>query len=292
MWDSFLDATIDSAKIFVLAFVFYFVFSFFEGKIARFLERRRKLGPLIGSLVGSVPQCGISVVGSDLYIDGHISMGTLLAIYLATSDEALPVLFSDFSGQWYIGFVLLIVKMILALSFGLALDGVYKKGVNEVESHLRSCQEEESHEHAGCCGHQVEGESPIHEHLLHPLLHSLKIFLYSFAITFLFNCLIYWCGGEETFASFLSSQRYLSPLYALLIGLIPSCASSVIVSEAYLAGAIPFGALLAGLSVNAGLGPLYLLKKKEKRKEAFFLLGLLALISLGVGYAFLFIPIG
>ncbi len=292
MLDAFLDALFDALKIFGLAFVFYFVFSFFESKIARFLERKQKLGPLFGALSGSVPQCGISVVGSDLYCDNHISMGTLIAIYLATSDEALPVLFSDFSSRWYSGFLLLAIKMIYAFLIGFLLDVIYKKGVKEVDNHLHECEEKESHEHAGCCGHQVEGESPLREHLLHPLFHSLKIFLYSFAITFLFNSLIYWCGGEESFSSFLTSQYYLSPLYALLIGLIPSCASSVIISEAYLSGALPFGALLAGLSVNAGLGPLYLLKSKEKRKEGAFIIAILIVSALILGYSFMFIPLG
>lgn len=289
--DAFLDALFDSLKILGLAFLFYFVFSFFEAKIARFLESKKRLGPLFGSLAGSLPQCGISVVGSDLYADGHISMGTLLAIYLATSDEALPVLFSDFSSNWYRAFLLIFIKMAYAFFIGFLLDSLYRGGVKKVNEHLEGCEEKENHEHTGCCGHEIEGEGAIHEHLLHPLFHSLKIFLYSLAITFLFNSLIFYAGGEEAFSSFLVSQYYLSPLYALLIGLIPSCASSVIISEAYLSGALPFGALLAGLSVNAGLGPLYLLKSKEKRKEGIAIIALLIISALLLGYAFMFIPL-
>ncbi len=291
MLDAFLDALFDSLKIFGLAFLFYFLFSFFEGKIARFLESKKRLGPFFGALSGSVPQCGISVVGSDLFCSNHISMGTLIAIYLATSDEALPVLCSDFSSRWYVVILLIAIKFLYAFLIGSILDACFKKSAKKVDEHLEGCEEKESHEHLGCCAHQVEGEGALHEHLLHPLFHSLKIFLYSLAITFLFNCLIFFCGGEEAFASFLASQYYLSPLYSILIGLIPSCASSLIISEAYLSGALPFGALLAGLSVNAGLGPIYLLKSKSKRKEGIVVIAVLMLSSLLLGYLFMLISL-
>ncbi len=291
MLDAFIDALLDSLKVLALAFCFYVIFSFFEGKIAKFLEKRKKLGPLFGALAGSLPQCGISVVGSDLFLDGHISMGTLIAIYLATSDEALPILFSDFSHRWYIGFVVLSIKMAFAFIIGFSVDLLARKRVEEVEHHLSICSENENHDHRGCCGHEVEEESSLHGHLLHPLFHSFKIFLYCFLFSFLFNALVFALGGEASISSFLSSQYYLSPLFAFLVGLIPSCASSVVLSESYLSGILPFGALLTGLSVNAGLGPLYLWKKKEGRKDAIIVSAITSLSSLLLGYLFLFIPI-
>jgi hypothetical protein len=287
-----LDALYDSLKILGVAFVVYFLLSFFEGKVAELLEKKRKFAPLIGSLTGSIPQCGISVVASDLFTKGHLTPGTLLAIYLATSDEAMPILFGDFGGKWYMGFALLGVKMVGAAFFGTLFDLIYKKGTIEVDEHLRECQGEETL-HYGCCGHEVEGEkeSPWHEHLLHPLFHSFKIFVYAFIINFLFSWLVSAIGGETALASFLSSNLYLSPLYAIAIGLIPNCASSVVLSEVYILGGIPFGALVSGLAVNAGLGPLYLFKNKKTIKHGLIIMGVTIICALIMGYSFIWVTI-
>lgn len=287
-----LDALFDSLKILGVAFLVYFLLSFFEGKVAELLEKKKRFAPVMGSLTGSIPQCGISVVASDLFTKGHLTPGTLLAIYLATSDEALPILFTDFSGKWYMGFALLGAKIVGGAIFGTLLDLFWPKGKAEVEEHLRTCEGEET-VHYGCCGHEVEGEDegPWHEHLLHPLFHSLKIFVYAFVINFLFSWLVSAIGGEEVLASFLKSNLYLSPLYALAIGLIPNCASSVVLSEVYLLGGIPFGALVTGLSVNAGLGPLYLFKNKKTIKHGLIIMGLSIICSLIMGYSLIWVTI-
>lgn len=290
--DIALDSLIDSAKIFALALVIYILLSFFEGKIASLLDRKKRFAPLFGSVAGIIPQCGISVVSSDLFLKGHITMGTLIAIFLACSDEALPVLFSDFTGKWYMAFALIGVKLVGAFVFGSVVDLINRKGDAKVDSHLEHC-EGERHEHIGCCHHDIEGqdESPWHEHLFHPLVHSVKIFAYSFVISFLFSCLVEIWVGEANLTGFLQANYYLSPLLSALIGLIPSCASSVLISDLYLLGGIPFGALVAGLAVNAGLGPLYLFKDKGKRKEAFLIYGLCLVFALILGYSFMWVGI-
>jgi len=278
-----LDALLDSLKVLGVSFLVYFLLSFFEDKLARLLEKKKGYGPLLGSLSGSIPQCGISVVASDLYVKGSISMGTLVAVYLSTSDEALPIIFSSFGGKWYMAFVLLAIKMVGGALFGTLVDLIYRPTFTERGSiPVSVC-------HKGCCGHEVEGEGAFHEHFLHPLFHSLKIFLYAFIVNFLFNWLISYLGGEEALASFLSSNLYLSPLYALLVGLIPNCASSVVLSEVYLLGGIPFGALLTGLAVNAGLGPIYLFKSKKSWKEGVTVMLIVIASALIMGYAFLWI---
>jgi hypothetical protein len=284
-----LDALIDSTKILGVAFVVYFVLSFFEGKIATLLEKNKRYAPVFGSLTGAIPQCGISVVGSDLFTKNHLTIGTLLAIYIACSDEALPILFGDFSGKWYMGFALLAVKIVGGAIIGSLVDLFFQKDQEKVDNHMEECKGDDN-VHIGCCGHEVEAEdeSPIHVHFLHPLFHSLKIFVYAFLISFFFNWIVMAIGGEENLAAFLNSNRYLSPLYAILIGLIPNCASSVVISEVYLNGAIPFGALVAGLVMNAGLGPLYLFRKKHL-KDAFIVLGLLFVSALVLGYAFIWV---
>ena len=288
--DLALDSLYDSLKVLALAFVLYVLLSFFENKIAHLLERKKRLAPVFGALAGAIPQCGISVVGADLYTKGHLTMGTLIAIFIACSDEALPMIFSDFQGKWYMGFAMLGIKIVYATLIGILIDLLLPKDRKSVQEHMEHCDDEED-VHVGCCGHQIEetkGENPWHEHLVHPLVHSLKIFAYSYVISFLFGLLILGVG-EENLTNFLTQNYYLSPLFAVLVGLIPNCASSVLISELYLQSMIPFGALLAGLSANAGLGPIYLFKDKKHLPRAFLIMGLQVLFALILGYATLWI---
>lgn len=286
-----LDSLYDSLKILGLALVIYILLSFFEGKIAKLLEKGKRYGPFFGSLVGAIPQCGMSVIGSDLYLKRHLTLGTLIAIFLSTSDEAFPVLLGDFSGKWYMAFAILGIKIVAGTLFGFLIDIFAKKNDEQVEKHLESC-EGEKESHKGCCGHEIEEEheGKWHEHLLHPLVHSLKIFAYSYVISFLFGLLILGVG-ETNIQNFLTTNYYLSPLAALLIGMIPNCASSVLLSNLYIGNALPFGALLTGLAMNAGLGPLYLFKSKKNLKEAFMIMGLLMLLALLLGYSFIWVSL-
>ncbi len=282
-----LDCLFDSLKVLAVALVLYVILSFFENKIAKLLERKKRMAPFFGSLAGAIPQCGISIVGADIYTKGHITLGTLLAIFIACSDEALPVLFGDFTGKWYMGFVTVGIKIVFASIVGIAVDLIDRKNVTKVDEHFENCHIEEEHTHIGCCHHAIEEsekENRWYEHLWHPLLHSLKIFAYAYGISFLFGLLILGVG-EENLSLFLTNNYYLSPLFATFIGLIPNCASSVLISNLYLGGMLPFGAMLAGLSANAGLGPLYLFKDKNHLGRAFLIMGLQVLFALILGYA-------
>ena len=288
-----LDSLLDSLKVLGLAFVIYFTLSFFEGKIASLFERKKKAAPVLGAVTGVIPQCGISVVASDLFSDDHITLGTVIAIFIACSDEALPILFGDFTGHWYMAFALMGVKIVGGAIIGVVIDLLFRKKNKVVEHHLEECHEE--HEiHKGCCGHEIheheeEKESFAHAHLLHPLIHSLKIFGYALLVSFLFGLFFEWLGTVTDLEAILSASYWFSPLIAILIGLIPNCASSVLLSELYISGAVPFGALIAGLAVNAGLGPLYLLKNKKTFKKALVIEGLLILSAIALGYAFMWV---
>ncbi len=286
-----LDSLYDSLKVLALAVLIYVLLSFFEAKLAKLLEKNKKWGPFFGSLVGAIPQCGMSVVASDLYLKKHLTMGTLIAIFLSTSDEALPILLGDFSGRWYMAFLVIAIKIGAGSLFGFLVDLLSHRNDEEVDEHLSECHGETDIHH-GCCGHRIEhsDEGPWHEHLLHPLLHSLKIFLYTYIVSFLFGLLILGIG-EDNLNSFLLANCYLSPLAAIVVGMIPSCASSVLLSNLYVAGALPFGALLSGLSMNAGLGPIYLFKSKKNLKNSLLIMALLMLFSLALGYAFIGIPL-
>lgn len=282
-----LDTLCDSLKILGMAFAIYLFLSFFEEKIAALLEKNRRYGPLFGAVSGAIPQCGISVVGADLYTKRHLTMGTLIAIFLACSDEALPIFFGSFTSKWYMVFPLLAIKIVGGALIGFVIDFFNRKDDEEVHEHLESCSGEPQC-HKGCCGHEIEGEGKWHEHFFHPLVHSLKIFAYAYVISFAFGLLILGIGQDQL-SGFLQSNYYLSPLYSVVIGLIPNCASSVLISDLYLNGALPFGALVAGLAVNAGLGPIYLFKGQKNLKEAFLIMGILIVSSLALGYAFIWV---
>lgn len=283
-----LDALKDSAIVLAFVFAFHFLLSFVEGKIARLLEKRRWFAPALGGLFGIVPECGTSVVAADLYGKHHISMGTLIAVFLACSDEALPILFTNLTSSWYMGFVLIACKIAIATAVGIIVDLINYKAAKKVHQHLEEeCHGEEGEVHIGCCGHEIEEgegkESWLHEHILHPVIHSLKIFAYVLVINLAFGYLIMWIG-EDALASFLTGNYWFSPLLAIVVGLIPNCASSVLLSDLFVQGALPFGALLSGLLINAGLGVLVLLRKKENFKDAIIILAISFGVSLVSGY--------
>ena len=285
MLDVFVDSLLDSLRVLAFVFLFHFLLSFFEGKIAKFLEGKNKAAPVLGSAFGLIPECGTSVVASDLYLKGHLTIGTLIAVFLACSDEALPILFSDDGGRWYVGFVVLGLKFLIGAVVGVIVDLVFAKANKAVEHHLHDC-EGESEVHHGCCGHEVEEPNPWKAHLVHPLIHSLKIFVYVFVITFLFGIMVYYLG-EERIESFLSANYYLSPLLGTAVGLIPNCAASVLLSTFYLDSSLPFAGLFAGLLMNAGLGMYMLFKSKKSLKKALLVLAICLVCSIGFGYCLL-----
>ena len=283
-----LDTLKDSCIVFAIVLTLHVLLSFFEGKLASLLKKNKRYAPVLGSLFGIVPECGTSVVGADLYLKGHLTMGTLVAIFLACSDEALPIMFGNFSSTWWMAFLMIGCKIAIGALVGTLVDLFMRKQDEAVEEHMEHCHGDED-VHIGCCGHEVEEENPWKEHLLHPLLHSLKILAYVIVISFAFGLLV-GLVGEENIMGWLSSNRYWSPLMAIAVGLIPNCASSVMLSELWLEGALPFASLLSGLLVNAGLGVFVLLKSKKKLKESFLILGICVLTAAIAGYGFLFIP--
>lgn len=285
MLDVFIDSLLDSLKILGMVFAFEIILSFFEGKIAHALEKSRRFAPALGSLFGAIPQCGVSIVAADLFSKRELTLGTLIAVFLACSDEALPILFGNFTSTWWLTFLLVGLKIVIGAGVGLLVDLVFAK--YRFEHQHEESEEQESH--YGCCGHEIEGgkEPAWKEHILHPIVHSLKIFVYCFVVSFAFGILVYYVG-EDNIASFLGNNRALSPLAAVLVGLIPNCVSSVLLSELFLKGVLPFGALLAGLLVNAGIGMFALFRKKANLKPALLAFCICLTVALGFGYVFLY----
>jgi len=300
-----LHSLLDTAYILPVLFVMYFFIEFLEYKnVFKFQNSKLlkgKASPAMGAVFGCVPQCGFSVISAELYSKQKISIGALLAVFIATSDEALPLMLTNYK---YIPslLLLLVAKIIFGLSVGYLAIFLHKKLFknlyskspvidehNHKEHHEHEEQDshdnENEHIHA-CCHHDTQSNK---FNWKHPLLHCIKITLYIFIINLIMGTIIHFVG-EETLSSVLKSSSIFQPVLALAIGLIPNCASSVVLTELYLMGGLSFGSIVAGLSVNAGLGFLVLLKQNKNIKENLFVLCMLLIPSLLVGYALHFIP--
>ena len=334
VWHVVEHALLDTLKIAPLLLVVYFLIEFLEyKKIMQFQKSKMlkgKASPVFGSLFGSLPQCGFSVITTDLFTKGTVSVGTLLAVYIATSDEALPIMLSH-GDSWLQLLALIGCKIALGIAIGYLAMWLYPKVFKtknlhynienahnenehnhkyEDEHHEHNHDKEHTHEHKydevsyseessktpqsklkkleqhiGCCNHDLESTKFDWKH---PLLHCIKILLFILIINILFGAMVEWIG-EDKLMDFLSQSSALQPLLAVLIGLIPNCASSVVITELYLLGGLSFGAILAGLSVNAGLGLMVLFKQDKKPKEIVFILAMLIIPSLIVGYGLHFL---
>ena len=277
-----LDSLIDSLKILAFVFVFNILLAIIEPFLTKRLSKKNKINPLTGSMFGLIPQCGVSVIAADLYIKSHITMGSLVAIFIACSDEAIPIILSEPTKALTV-LPLLGCKLIIGFVVGFLVDLCFRKTHEEVHHHKQHC-EHEYEVKTGCCSHEINHEdSKLHDYLIHPLVHSLKLFVYIFLINVLFGTIIYLIG-EETFVHILENNKYFTPIYATMIGLIPNCASSVIITDLYITNKLSFGTTLAGLISNAGLGLLMLLKNKNMVKKTIVIIGILVLTSLVSGY--------
>ena len=272
--DIFLDALKDSVLAFVFVFLIHVLISFFDHKIATFLTKRRKTGVVFGSLFGLVPQCGTSVIGADLYIKKYISIGTLLAVFLSCSDEAFIAILTSGSSKTIMILPLIGLKFTIGVVVGILVDLLYHK--QELVEEVPEVEEHECHIHH----HE---NTKMHKHFVHPLIHSLQILAYIFVINLAIGFIIGFVG-EENFINFMLSSKYLSPLYCSIIGLIPNCASSLLITELYLDGALPFGALLAGLLVNSGLGMMLLLKNIKTAKNVLLVIAICFVVAIISGY--------
>ena len=277
-WELFLEILLDSLKdsilIFAFVFLFHVILSFIETPVSNFLIKRKKTSPIFGSLFGLIPQCGTSVVAADLYVKKYITVGTLIAVFLSCSDEALIVLISDWSTKSLAVFPLMGFKLVAGITFGLLIDLIIRHQHVEDVNHVEEEKECHTHHHEN---------TPAHAHLIHPLIHSLKILAYVFIINLALGLLIGWVG-QDAFNNFMVANKYLAPLFTSIIGLIPNCASSVFVSELYLSGTLSFGALLAGLLVNSGLGIMILFKEYKSLKKTFIIMGVCFAIAVILGY--------
>ena len=276
----FLDSILDTLKVFPFILVIYILIEFLEHKTSFSSNHRLlqgKLAPLIGTVTGIIPQCGFSVMAAKLYDKKYIRTGTLIAVFLATSDEALIVLIVNPAGAAAVA-PLIAVKVIVGLVAGYAINFILR---NE---HLAQPEESDREDiHAYSCGREHEGKSAVKVYFVEPLLHSLKVALYIFVVTLIFGYIFEY--NEAAIISSFVGGPYVEPLITAAIGLIPNCASSAVIAQTYCEGGIMFGSMVAGLCCNAGLGFVVLLKDVKKIKRNLLLIVTVYAISVLVGIA-------
>lgn len=266
------DSLIDSVRLLPFLFLTYLVMEYLEhkagGKMQAAIRGAGKGGPLIGAVLGIFPQCGFSAAAASLYAGGVITTGTLMAVFLSTSDEMLPIMISENAGVRLIVRVLA-VKVIVAVAAGLAIDRVFRRSGKELQiGHL-------------CEQHHCHCENGIWRSALH---HTAEIFAYILAISLALNLLI--AGvGENALGGLILDRPVAGTLLAGLVGLIPNCAASVVITQLYLDGVLGAGAMIAGLLSGTGVGLLVLLRVNDDRRENLRLTALLYLIGVAAGIA-------
>lgn len=273
MIDVILDTLLDTVKLLPFLYLAYLLMEFLEhhagGKTERLLAKSGKVGPLFGGLFGVVPQCGFSAASAELYAGRLITSGTLLAVYLSTSDEMLPIMIS----HGIFPYKLLLAKFAIGVAVGFAVDLVTRL-LRRGRPAKEETQIEDICEREHCnCGDHIA---------LSALKHTLRIVGFLLVISFLLNTGIYLIG-EERLAAAVGDRPVLANLLSALVGLIPNCASSVALTELYLSNIVSVGALLSGLLVNAGVGLLVLFRNNRPLRDSFRILAILFAAGLLAG---------
>lgn len=268
MKEVILDTIVDSLKLIPFLLVAFLIIELLEHKLNNktksIITKSKKIGPIIGSLLGVIPQCGFSVMATNLYITRIITLGTLISIYLSTSDEMLIIMISE---KVEISLILkiLLIKIFFGIVYGLIIDKIINKKKKDKETNYELCDKEHCD-----CNHSI---------LLSAIKHTLHITLFIFIITLIINT-IFTLLGDNYLSKILLNNSILSPFITSLIGLIPNCAASVILTELYLNSTISLGALIGGLLTSSGSSLLVLIKNNKNKKENLSII--LLLYTLGV----------
>lgn len=272
MLEILLDAIIDSVKLLPFLFITYLIMEYIEhktkDKTKEVVKKSGKYGPLIGSILGIFPQCGFSVSATNLYAARVITLGTLIAVYLSTSDEMLPIFLSEAVPLNTI-LTILGIKLIVGMIAGFVIDLIMrKKHKQEEEKIIDLCEKEHCH-----CEHGIVKSA---------LKHTLSIFIFILLVTIIINLLMF-VIGEENIKNFLQNRPILAPIIAGFIGLIPNCASSVILTQMYLENMISVATMISGLLVGAGVGLAVLFKMNKGVKQNIRIVALLYAIGVVAG---------
>lgn len=261
-----LDALLDSAKILPFLLIAFLIIEIIEHKLGdntkRLITRSGKYGPAIGGLFGAIPQCGFSVLATNLYITRIISLGTLISIYLSTSDEMLPILISK-NVDIKIVLSILLLKFIIGMCFGFIIDLLWRRKSKQ-DFHI--CEESECD-----CDESIIKSS---------IKHTFKTILFIFIVTLGLNVLL---ELVDINSITMIDNNFLAPFITSLLGLIPNCAASVVITELYLNELIGFGSMIGGLLTGSGVALLVLFRSNKNIKENLLILGLVYSIGCVMG---------
>lgn len=279
-----LDALKDTAIVFPFILIIYMLIELMENGTAVGKSRRAlqgPLAPLLGGATGLVPQCGFSVMAAKLYDKGLIRTGTIMAVFLATSDEALIILLvnsplSAHAAQSILP--LIVIKLFVAVAVGYLVNALVPDKIERVPL----VHAEGGEHYVYSCGHSHENKSSVNLYVVEPLLHALKVTAFLLMVNLILGFIIAEVG-EEKIAAGLIGGTYWEPFISAAVGLIPNCASSAVITETYVLGGIKFGSCIAGLCTNAGLGLVVLLKNTKKIKRNILLVLSMYAISVIVG---------
>ena len=274
--DALIDTIKDTLNLVPFLFVTYLAMEWLERKTedqsVDLLSRIGKFGHLAGAGIGLIPQCGFSAAAASLYSGGVITAGTLIAVFLSTSDEMLPIFISSSVGAGTIGRILA-AKFVIALVSGIAVDLIAKMVHHRSETkHIHDLCERE---HCGC---EDEEGGILHSALVHTLKITGFIFIISLVLSLLMSFL-----GKDAVASLLTGAPVAGTVATAVIGLIPNCAASVLITQMYLEGLLTAGQLMSGLLVSAGVGILVLVRTNNKTKENIKVIGTLLLLGIAWG---------
>lgn len=266
MLDIILDTLLDTLKLLPFLFIAFLIIELVEHKLKNknIIKKSGKVSPILGALLGAVPQCGFSTLATNLYVTRILSLGTLIAIYLSTSDEMLPVMLSE---QVELSFVIKIItfKVLIGMVCGVIIDLLYRP---KIKANYDLCEKEHCH-----CEHGI---------FLSTIKHTLNISLYILIINFILNIIFYY-GEEQLLSHILLQNTSFGSFITSLLGLIPNCASSVVITELYLNGAIKLGSMIGGLLTGAGVAIIVLFKSNKNIKENLTILTIIYFIGAIVG---------
>lgn len=287
--DFLKDALIDSLNLVPFLFIIFLLIEFIEQYFTKkrhlFVFFIKKVGPLFGSLFASIPQCGFSVIASTVYTRRLLTRGTLISVYLATSDEAIPILLT-YPKKAYIILPIICLKIILGISIGYIVDWLVAYQAKEPIIVQNQTTEQEIEHKEGCCHHHLVNAAHTKDFWLHPLKHTFNIFIFILLISIVLSFILSRGATEDVLAKYCLMNSPLQPFFASVIGLIPNCAISVMFAMLFVKNTISFGSLMAGLCSSGGLGVLVLLRRNGDKKDTAIILGILVVVSTLVGLIF------
>lgn len=274
MKDCIMDGLLDTVKLLPYLLITFLVLEFIEHKLSKknqkVLSKNKKYGSFVGGLLGALPQCGFSSMAANLFSARVITMGTLIAVFLSTSDEMLPIMLSEKCSPMLL-FKIVGFKVLVGILIGFIVDLIYQKNINNKNEEIKEICE---HDHCGC------------EHdgiILSSIKHTLKIGFFILIVNLLINLIIFKVG-ENNLSNLLHHKNILTYFVACLIGLIPNCAGSVIITEVYLAKFITVGTMIGGLLTGSGLGILLLFKTNKNLKENLLILSIIYFTGVLIGF--------